>query len=131
FAPQLIDLNDQIGGLMGDPLECLHPDPLTGDAIQQTTTGLAIMQASTNLPGFVSGEEHWQLTPGGVVYWTQPVAAPSPSVEQPAIVDTVVADAAQRLQIDPSQVQVLRWQHVDWPNSSLGCPQPGAVYLQV
>jgi hypothetical protein len=138
FEPGLSELNDQIGGLLGEPLECLHPDLGSGDSIQVTSTGLAVIQARTNLPGFVSGEEHWQLTPDGVVYWTEPAAAPAPppaappsGIAPPAIVDVVVADAAARLQVDPSEVQVMRWERVAWPDSSLGCPQPGGVYLQV
>jgi hypothetical protein len=51
--------------------------------------------------------------------------------DQPAIVERVVAAAAARLHVDGSLVQVVRWQHVEWPNRSLGCPQPGAVYLQM
>jgi len=134
FEPGLSELNDQIGGLLGEPLECLHPDQDSGDSIQVTSTGLAVIQARTNLPGFVSGEEHWQLTPQGVVYWTEPAAVPAPppsSIGRPAIVDEVIADAAARLQVDPSEVQIQRWGHIQWPDSSLGCPQPGGVYLQV
>ncbi len=130
FGPPLVALNDQIGGVMGDPLECLHPDPTTGDSVQQTSTGIAVIQQITNQPGFVSGYEHWTLTPGGVVYWVDPASSP-PVGERPPMLDAIVNDAATRTGVDPSVVQVVRWQHVDWPDSSLGCPQPGVAYAQV
>src|SRR4051812_28094821 len=51
--------------------------------------------------------------------------------DQPAIVPTVIAAAATTLAVEPDSVQVVRWQAVNWPNSSLGCPKPGVAYLQV
>jgi hypothetical protein len=131
FEPALIQLNELLGGLLGDPIECAHPDPLlTGDTVQRTTTGLASIQATTNIASFVMGSEHWQLTPGGVVYWTEPSLA-APSDQPPAAVEAALADAAARLQVDPASVQLVRFEHVDWPNSSLGCAQRAAVYLDV
>jgi hypothetical protein len=110
----------------------LHPDLVTGDAIQQTSTGLAVIQSGTGLAGFVRGEEHWQLTPGGIVYWTEPIAAALPSTEpHPAIVEAAIAEAANSLQVDPASITVLRVEHVEWPNSSLGCGRPDSAYLQV
>jgi hypothetical protein len=43
----------------------------------------------------------------------------------------VKADAAAKTGAPPSQVQVISSQRMDWPDSSLGCPQPGQMYLQV
>jgi hypothetical protein len=132
FGPELTELSQQLGERMGEPIECPHPDATTGDTLQQTSTGLATIQAMSNTASFTSGDEHWQLTPNGLEYWVVPSmdtpAAPDPS---PAPVQAVLADAAARMGVDPSQVQLVRAQHVDWPNSSLGCPTPGAVYLQV
>ncbi|HET6317130.1 MAG TPA: hypothetical protein VFG86_11775 [Chloroflexota bacterium] len=137
LEPALMELNEQIGGVLGDPLECLHVDPDTGDLIQHTSGGLAVLQPATNLAGFVSGDEHWQLTPQGVAYWvelTSPsdVAPPQPAdATQPLTIDAVIADAATRLQVDPSLVQLLSLQAVAWSDSSLGCPQAGIAYAQV
>ena len=40
-------------------------------------------------------------------------------------------DLAQRLSISATQINVLEVKNVVWPDSSLGCPQPGVTYMQV
>ena len=59
-----------------------------------------------------------------------PTATPNWSVERAAI--TAVRQAvAQRLGVDAESVVVQSVKSREWPDSSLGCPQRGAVYLQV
>jgi hypothetical protein len=43
----------------------------------------------------------------------------------------VRADLAQRLGIPEGDVSVVAVKPVDWPDGSLGCPQPGFFYVQV
>jgi LacI family transcriptional regulator len=62
-------LKQQLGATMGDPLECEHADPMTGDTVQRTTTGLAIYRPREGLPIFTDGWHHWALTDHGVVRW--------------------------------------------------------------
>ncbi|MBN1937200.1 MAG: hypothetical protein JW934_21250 [Anaerolineae bacterium] len=74
---------------------------------------------------------------------TSPLLSPLPTqdgrfpaqVAIPAEAETAVAwavaDLAERLGIDPAQVQVLAVESVQWSDSSLGCPQPGMMYAQV
>ena len=38
---------------------------------------------------------------------------------------------ARELGRDPAEVAVAEATAVDWPDSSLGCPRPGMMYLQV
>ena len=40
-------------------------------------------------------------------------------------------DLAQRLSIGVEQIEVLEARFAVWPDTSLGCPQPGMAYLQV
>lgn len=47
------------------------------------------------------------------------------------LIDTAIADLANRLSLDRSTIEVVSAQSVVWPDRSLGCPQPGMVYLQV
>ena len=54
---------------MGDPLECEHADPATGDTVQHTTTGLAMYQPSLGLLTFTDGWHHWALTERGLLRW--------------------------------------------------------------
>ena len=43
----------------------------------------------------------------------------------------VVADAAQRAGASVDAVEVVEARSVEWPDGSLGCPQPGMLYAQV
>jgi hypothetical protein len=64
------ELRRQVGAPMGDPIECEHPDPSSGDSLQLTTTGLAYYRQSTNTPTFFNGTDRWGLTASGLVHWT-------------------------------------------------------------
>ena len=44
--------------------------------------------------------------------------------------DPVVADAAARAGVDESSVVVVTAAAVQWPDGSLGCPEPGVMYTQ-
>jgi hypothetical protein len=70
----------------------------------------------------------WEIHPIVQLTAVQPVAeAPA----QPPQVQAALKDAAARTGQDPSTISVLRAESVDWSDSSLGCPQPGAAYLTV
>ena len=43
----------------------------------------------------------------------------------------VVADAAKRFKVAESAVVLTRAEQLDWPDGSLGCPEPGQVYTRV
>jgi len=47
------------------------------------------------------------------------------------LVELSRADLACRLGIDGAKIEVLSAEEVQWPDASLGCPQPGMAYAQV
>jgi hypothetical protein len=47
------------------------------------------------------------------------------------IIEQALADLAKRLGIPPSDIVVVSAVLVTWPDTSLGCPQPGMAYAQV
>jgi hypothetical protein len=47
------------------------------------------------------------------------------------LVDLAKADLAQRLAVEITAITLISYDDVVWPDSSLGCPQPGMAYLQV
>jgi predicted small lipoprotein YifL len=63
-----------------------------------------------------------------------PTAEPSPTLEPAAreseTVREAVGDLAARLQLDPQAITVVRVAEVEWPDGSLGCPQPDMQYTQ-
>ena len=68
---------------------------------------------------------------------TTAAAAPAPegtvpsSVANSDFVGKAKADLATRLNIDPDAIAVVSVQEVDWPDRSIGCPQPDMAYAQV
>jgi hypothetical protein len=63
-----------------------------------------------------------------------PEAAPSTAETESAtmvIAELAVRDLALRLEFDLNKITVVSIESVDWPNSALGCPLPGADYAQV
>jgi hypothetical protein len=53
----------------------------------------------------------------------------TPALE--SMVHAAVADAARRARVEPAWVAVVLAEAVTWPDSSLGCPQPGRSSMQV
>jgi hypothetical protein len=88
FQFGIADLKYALGYIMGDPVECEHPNSANGDTLQQTTTGLAVYVQATNTPEFTDGWNHWALTDQGLTAWNdaqQPSAqAPPPAAPAPA-----------------------------------------------
>ncbi|MGI6208127.1 MAG: hypothetical protein ACOYEW_07915 [Anaerolineae bacterium] len=41
------------------------------------------------------------------------------------------ADLARTLGLSPDEVEVIKVESVQWPDASLGCPEPGKVYAAV
>ncbi|NIM95906.1 MAG: hypothetical protein GTO18_19580 [Anaerolineales bacterium] len=56
------------------------------------------------------------------------VAIPS---EAEPLVNRAVADLAARLNVSEEKIDVVKVESVEWPDTSLGCPQPGIMYADV
>ncbi len=50
--------------------------------------------------------------------------------DQTAVIGMAVADLARRIGADQSDVTVVSYKDVTWPDGSLGCPEPGQFYTQ-
>ena len=51
--------------------------------------------------------------------------------EAAAVVDAALTDAATHLNLGKDQLRVDQVESQQWPDSSLGCPQPGQLYSQI
>lgn len=60
----------------------------------------------------------------------QPIE-PTPSTNQPAIVEAVKAEIAKQLSLSPDQVKVTSIEPAEWPDGCLGLPAPGEVCIQI
>src|SRR5581483_9533933 len=63
-------LKQALGTTMGNPVDCQHQDPKTGETVQTTSTGLAYLDSKDGYPSFTTGAQHWALAKSGVVTWT-------------------------------------------------------------
>jgi hypothetical protein len=83
FGFGFASLKARLGPIMGEPVECAHPNSANGDVLRKTTTGLSCWRQSTNTPTFTDGWRHRGLTPGGMVAWegagVEPAAAATAS----------------------------------------------------
>lgn len=64
----------------------------------------------------------------------EPSSTPQEAKLPPGSADAVrlaKEDLARRLDVSPEDVQVVSIEAVQWPDTSLGCPQPGMMYAQV
>jgi hypothetical protein len=88
FANGLAALKQQVGNVMGTPVECEHAASIVGDTVQQTSTGLAAYNSLTNTDTFTDGWHHWALTPNGLVAWdgteSQPPLQATPPLDTAA-----------------------------------------------
>jgi hypothetical protein len=73
-------LQQQLGATMGDPLECKHTDPATGDTLQHTTRGVALYEPGSGLLAFSDGWHHWALTDHGLLRWEGFTSSPPPEL---------------------------------------------------
>ncbi|MBI2862537.1 MAG: hypothetical protein HYX89_06935 [Chloroflexi bacterium] len=71
--------------------------------------------------------------PGSSGQLVESPLAPSSSGQPNSDQATALArqDLASRLNISADAIEVLKVEAVDWPDSSLGCPQPGQMYAQI
>lgn len=53
-----------------------------------------------------------------------------PSAAEP-VVKAARRDLASRVDVEVEDVQIVTFESVEWSDSSLGCPEPGKMYLQV
>ena len=51
--------------------------------------------------------------------------------EAEEIVSAIEQDLAEQLNIETDQIQIVSVEAVEWPDASLGCPQPGMMYAQM
>jgi hypothetical protein len=55
----------------------------------------------------------------------------TPPAEAEQVVQLAKEDLAERLSLSPVEVRLVSVEPVDWPDTGLGCPQPGMMYAQV
>ena len=70
-------------------------------------------------------------TPEGEIPTMTPIPSLPHNPNLQSLVKNARADLAHRLNIPESEISVLEARDVVWPDSSMGCPQPGMLYTEV
>lgn len=60
-----------------------------------------------------------------------PQETPPVSDVPQSVLDQILDDASDRSGMPQEQLQIVRAEAVTWPDASLGCPEPGVMYIQV
>lgn len=66
FEGRFADLRTRLE-TMGEPLECAHRHPQSGDLLRVTTRGLAVHDQASGTVRFTDGWRDWALTSAGIV----------------------------------------------------------------
>jgi hypothetical protein len=93
------------------------------------------MESPTHPPTGTTMMTETQTIPAVPTPWDDmpkdPPISPPTNLGLPELIERAKADLAQRLSIQVTQINAIKTESVVWPDTSLGCPQPGVVYAQV
>jgi hypothetical protein len=103
----------------------------------QAATSQSVLPSPTTAPAITAAPLPTTLSTAAVptvqetpIMNQVPIPTPFPSsVEQ--MVTQARDDLAKQLSLNASQIELVDASSVTWPDSSLGCAQPGMVYAQV
>jgi tetratricopeptide (TPR) repeat protein len=73
------DLRRAAGDLMGEAVECEHPDPTSTYTVQRTTKGVGAFHSDQGLTTFTQGDIHLALGDFGVAQWRGAETDPPPA----------------------------------------------------
>jgi hypothetical protein len=74
----------------------------------------------------LSAPQHVPTTQG------ETMTSPTPDVSgMKSLIEMARKDLAQRLSVSVGEISLVEAKPVVWPDSSMGCPQPGMAYLQI
>lgn len=107
FLREFAGLDQHIGERMGQPVDCQHTDPSSGDTIQHTTTGLAYEHSGSSVAMFTNGWEHYALMGDQVVLWRNPsVNPPEPTADEAAYVQETLPLRSRLDQLDEQLIDI-------------------------
>ncbi len=118
-------------GCGGEPTAIVPGDEPTTVQPQSVETRVVpeTMDEGTSTPTLIvaPGREEATMTPTSTPAATE--VEPLAGAEQ--VIRLAQEDLAQRLSLAPEAIRLVSVEAVEWPDTSLGCPQPGMMYAQV
>lgn len=125
--------------------KCVQPSSIINLLVLSTLLVACSQTSSTAIPGETRPDVETPETSIPAATDTAPApssseAYPSPATPEAApvvapgmerLVEIARADLAKRLNLSEEEIEVLEARSVVWPDASLGCPQPGMLYIQI
>jgi hypothetical protein len=99
--------------------------PTASQALPTETVSAGAEPTTEPIPSSDHGEGEVSPTPA------EPIVSPSSESEARNVVSGVIVDLAQQLGVAEEEIAVKSLEGMQWPDTSLGCPQPGMMYAQV
>ena len=101
-------------------------------AIPQKVTPTASLHPTISADSEGTIDHTTRPTPELVDEPVVPTSGPPIVGEVPAeLLDDIITDLAERLEISADEISNIQARAVEWNDGSLGCPQPGLMYIQV
>jgi hypothetical protein len=94
------------------------------------TTGLVLIVTACSAGAGATAPPPSATRPPVLTLPPSPATSSETSIVPPALLEPVLADAAQRTGADPSAIHVVEATSTTWNDGSLGCPKPGVMYTQ-
>lgn len=123
------------------PTATLTPFPLATDTGKPTTVAVPPSATATEVEVRAASEQNTATPePEATAVAVEPTATTPPTAIKPTVrapqsgtplAQQAIALLAQESGLAPGQLTVVKQHGIEWPDSSLGCPQPGMMYLQV
>lgn len=88
-------------------------------------------EASATVPSITTVPTRPTSTPLSTPTAPTPILAPRSSNPADVAVQAARAELARGINMPADRIQVVAVEEVNWPDASLGCPQPGMAYIQV
>jgi len=79
----------------------------------------------------IAAEGTLSVTPIAETAEKAAAAAPALDATTQALVDGVIAQVVAQFGVDANSLQLVSVEAVEWPDASLGCPEPDMMYAQV
>jgi hypothetical protein len=111
------------------PLRTFALGTLIFISVLSACRGTAPVEVSTTKPNAYTPEPASTVPPK--IEIIERATADDASIVPRDLAEKTKTDLAKYLNIDGSQIRVVESISVDWPDTSLGCPQPDMAYAQV
>ncbi len=107
--------------------------PTKATPLRRPATVLTVLLWMLVLAGCRPITAEGSLSVAPIAETTEEAAAAAPELDSTtqALVDSVIAQVVAQFGVDAGSLELVSVEAVEWPDASLGCPEPDMMYAQV